>query len=176
MQITNGSVSRTYKPADYEARTVSFSFTLEPHDDEDAATARVAFLAEKHARHMPSRDEAPAEPVKRTRRAAAPAEQPTSTEEQPADPFAAGTEAVSSAPASVPVSDIVSQKAPPTPAVEITDATLQDAIKAKVAADAKHTPGVMALIQTFTGEPTAKIYTVADQGKRAEFLAALAAL
>ena len=51
-----------------------------------------------------------------------------------------------------------------------------DSNEAKVAADAKHTPGVMALIQTFTGEPTAKIYTVADQGKRAEFLAALAAL
>ena len=57
MQITNGTVSRTYKPADYEGRTVTYSFTLEPADDADVQTAKVALLAEKHARHMPTQAE-----------------------------------------------------------------------------------------------------------------------
>jgi hypothetical protein len=51
--ITNGTVSRTIKPADYEARTVALSFTVDDSDDIDEGLARVSALAEKHARAMP---------------------------------------------------------------------------------------------------------------------------
>lgn len=53
MNITNGTVSRAYKVADYETRTVSLSFTLDPGDDVDAATKKVVLLAERHARMTP---------------------------------------------------------------------------------------------------------------------------
>jgi hypothetical protein len=49
MNITNGTVSRTVKPADCEARTVTLSFALDPGEDADVAIARVQELAEHHA-------------------------------------------------------------------------------------------------------------------------------
>ena len=61
-------------------------------------------------------------------------------------------------------------------ATEITNEALQDAIRAKLAADAAYTSQVVELIQKFTGDPLAKIYTVEDQAKRAKFLAQLKAL
>ena len=178
MQITNGTVSRTYKPADYEGRTVTYSFTLEPADDADVQTAKVALLAEKHARHMPTQAEEQAAPKTRAPRAVPPSistAAPTPPAEPPSDPFAGGAPA-SSAPTSAPVSDTASNKAQPTPATEITDAMLQERIKAKVASDAKHTQGVLDLIFFFTKNRLTAIYKVTDQEQRAEFLAQLAAL
>ncbi len=68
MQITNGSVSRTYKPADYEGRTVGLSFSFEPGDDVDAATAFVVAICERQARGIVGTEiaEAP-KPATRTR-------------------------------------------------------------------------------------------------------------
>ncbi len=190
MQITNGSVSRTYKPADYEGRTVTFSFTLDPADNVDAETAKIAYLTEKHARHMPNPADQigdhGAQPAPKTRapRAVPPLTPPTTvadalippTQGSTSDPFGAAGATASSAPASVSGSENASNSLLPTPVAEITDATLQGAIKAKVAADAKHTPGVLALVREFTGNPLASIYTVTDQAKRVEFLARLVAL
>ena len=178
MQITNGTVSRTYKPADYEGRTVTYSFTLEPADDADVQTAKVALLAEKHARHMPTQAEEQAAPKTRALRAVPPSistAAPTPPAEPPSDPFAGGAP-VQSAPASATDLAIVSNKALPTPATEITDAMLQERIKAKVASDAKHTQGVLDLIFFFTKNRLTAIYKVTDQEQRAEFLAQLAAL
>ena len=193
MQITNGTVSRTYKPADYEGRTVTYSFTLEPADDADVQTAKVALLAEKHARHMPTQAEEQAALKTRAPRAVPP--QPTTTTPVvsgtaqtaaasasgpdtvgTSDPFGAAGAPASSAPTSAPVSDTASNKAQPTPATEITDAMLQERIKAKVASDAKHTQGVLDLIFFFTKNRLTAIYKVTDQEQRAEFLARLAAL
>lgn len=187
MQITNGTVSRTYKPADYEGRTVTYSFTLEPADDADVQTAKVALLAEKHARHMPTQAEEQAAPKTRAPRAVPPsAQSPTigvpsvaanaSEDVSVSDPFGAAGAPASSAPTSAPVSDTASNKAQPTPATEITDAMLQERIKAKVASDAKHTQGVLDLIFFFTKNRLTAIYKVTDQEQRAEFLARLAAL
>ncbi len=187
MNITNGTVSRTYKPADYEGRTVTFSFTLEPADDADVETAKIAYLAEKHARHMPNPNtgqELVAEPAKRRTRAPSqevvqPLPEPGAAAAEVAaqqDPFGAAGATAQSALASAPASATVSNSPAPTPAAEITDAMLQDAIKAKVASDAKHTAGVMELIHTFTGDPLAKIYTVKDQFKRSDFLDKLSRL
>jgi hypothetical protein len=71
MQITNGSVSRTYKPGDYEGRTVTLSFTIDPVDDPDGALTTVAALAEKHARRMPEPADLPNAAVPPTQPAAA---------------------------------------------------------------------------------------------------------
>ena len=189
MQITNGTVSRTYKPADYEGRTVTYSFTLEPADDADVQTAKVALLAEKHARHMPTQAEEQAALKTRAPRAVPPPTPVVSGTAQTAaasasgpdtvgtsDPFGAAGAPASSAPTSAPVSDTASNKAQPTPATEITDAMLQERIKAKVASDAKHTQGVLDLIFFFTKNRLTAIYKVTDQEQRAEFLAQLAAL
>jgi hypothetical protein len=91
------------------------------------------------------------------------------------DPFGAPGAPASSAPGSVPASATVSNEAPPTPAVEITDAMLQGAITAKNA-DARNTPKIKELIVSFTGDPVAKIYAVTDQMRRAQFLEQLKVL
>ena len=54
MNVTNGTVSRTFKPGDYEARTVSFSFTIDPGDDFEACTAEIVAMAERQARGQAS--------------------------------------------------------------------------------------------------------------------------
>lgn len=92
------------------------------------------------------------------------------------DPFVAAGAPVQSAPASAAASATVSNDPSPTPAAEITNEALQDAIKAKLASDAAYTAQVVELIQKFTGDPLAKIYTVEDQTRRAEFIAQLKAL
>lgn len=92
------------------------------------------------------------------------------------DPFAAGAH-VPSEPASAAASETASNdpsKSSENALIAVTDAMLQDAIKAKVQADARFTQPVMELIQSFTNDPLAKIYTVEDQGKRNYFLAKLA--
>lgn len=91
------------------------------------------------------------------------------------DPFAAGG-AAPSTPASVAASATVSNNPSPTPGVEITNVVLQEAIRAKLATDAAYTTQVVELIQKFTGDPLAKIYTIEDQAKRADFLVQLKAL
>lgn len=48
--VTNGSVSRTVKPADYEGRTVSLSFNCDPGDDVEAGVRAVLAVAEHLAR------------------------------------------------------------------------------------------------------------------------------
>lgn len=53
MQITNGTFTRKFRTADFEDRTVSLSFTVDPGDDVDAALLHISFMAEKHARQMP---------------------------------------------------------------------------------------------------------------------------
>lgn len=53
MQITNGTVERTYKPGDYETRKVALSFNIDPGEDVGAVVAHVASLAEHHARMQP---------------------------------------------------------------------------------------------------------------------------
>lgn len=50
MQITNGTVSRTVKPADYEGRSVTLSFTVDPGDDIEPILARLLSLAERYVR------------------------------------------------------------------------------------------------------------------------------
>lgn len=54
MQITNGTFSRTYKPADYEARTCTLSFAVDPGEDVDAAILIVSAMCERHARALPA--------------------------------------------------------------------------------------------------------------------------
>ncbi|MGH6796590.1 MAG: hypothetical protein ACREDH_15655 [Methylocella sp.] len=50
MNITNGSVTRSVKVADYETRTVALSFTIDPGEDAEACVAKVRDMAERQAR------------------------------------------------------------------------------------------------------------------------------
>ena len=184
MPIVAGECEFT-TPRPFEARSarVKLSFTVDPGENVDKVIAETGTTARTYAYAMINGSEivqhAPVEaPRTRAPRAVPPSistAAPTPPAEPPSDPFAGGAPA-SSAQASAPVSDIALKQAPPTPVAEITDAMLQDALKAKVAADPKHTPGAMALVREFTANPLANIYTVTDQGKRAEFLSRLAAL
>ena len=184
MPIVAGECEFT-TPRPFEARSarVKLSFTIDPGENADKVIAETGTTARTYAYAMINSSEivqhAPVEaPRTRAPRAVPPSistAAPTPPAEPPSDPFAGGAPAPS-APASVPASGIVSNKAPPTPVAEITDAMLQEALKTKVAKDAKHTAGAMALVREFTGNPLALIYTVTDQAKRAEFLTRLAAL
>ena len=189
MPIVAGECEFT-TPRPFEARSarVKLSFTVDPGENVDKVIAETGTTARTYAYAMINGSEivqhAPVEAPRTRAPRAVPPPQPATVgadsgtvAEVPAtsDPFAGGAPA-SSAQASAPVSDIALKQAPPTPVAEITDAMLQDALKAKVAADPKHTPGAMALVREFTANPLANIYTVTDQGKRAEFLSRLAAL
>lgn len=110
MQITNGSVSRTYRPADFEGRTVSLSYTVDPGEDAEAVTATVAAIVERQARAHPAAKSGPTGPTPaQTARLAA-----TLTPPQPTEP--------------------VEEPDPPA-AVEITNDAMQDVfrrVKAKI--------------------------------------------
>lgn len=193
-------------PRPFEARSarVKLQFTIEPGEDADRVVLLTGAAARNHAYAMINGAEVPIEPAAvveppktRTKQAKAPTDPfdakpgtdaskpvtetdigPTATaiaslsEGQAADHFVAAGAPAQSAPASATVSNDPS----PTPGAEITNEALQDAIKAKLASDAAYTAQVVELIQKFTGDPLAKIYTVEDQTKRAEFIAALKAL
>jgi hypothetical protein len=53
MQITNGSVSHTFKPEEFGSRVIAFSFTVDPGEDAEEAAMRVSAMAERVARQMP---------------------------------------------------------------------------------------------------------------------------
>ena len=189
MPIVAGECEFT-TPRPFEARSarVKLSFTVDPGETAEDVMILVGTVARRQAYMMiqdanvPQPAEQPA-PRTRAPRAVPPPQPATvgadsgTVVEVPAtsDPFVGGAPA-SSAQASAPASDTASNKAPPTPVAEITDAILQERIKAKVASDAKHTQGVLDLIFFFTKNRLTAIYTVTDQEQRAEFLARLAAL
>ena len=191
MQITNGSITfeRTRKTADYEGKkaSVTLSFNVADGEDYENVCASVGAAAASRALIMVGETQeahATETPATRTRAPRTPPPQPNAAtvvanglEGAQADPFVGGV-LVSNALVSAPDSGTVLSMVPLTPVAGITDDTLQTAIKTKVAADAKHTAGVMALVQEFTGNPLAKIYSIplADQTKRAEFLTRLASL
>lgn len=84
MNITNGTISRTFKPADYEGRTVTLSFTVAEGDEWDAVLAQVSLMCERHACKAPQLVEQPAPPK------ATPRKPPQAA---PQDPAPAPTEA-----------------------------------------------------------------------------------
>jgi hypothetical protein len=49
MLITNGSCTRTVKPGDYESRSVTLAFGLEPDDDVEVCVHRVMEMCERQA-------------------------------------------------------------------------------------------------------------------------------
>ena len=186
MPIVAGECEFT-TPRPFEARSarVKLSFTVDPGENVEPLIAEVGAMARQHAFAMINDTNVPQpaeQPAPRTRapRAVPPSQPAMSapvalTEGTPADPFAGGAPA-QSAPASVPASATVSNKAPPTPVVEITDAELRSTIKDIVARDPKYTQPIMDLIFEFTGDRVAPIQTVTDRAKRAEFLVKLALL
>ena len=186
MPIVAGECEFT-TPRPFEARSarVKLSFTIDPGENADKVIAETGTTARTYAYAMINGSEivqhAPVEaPRTRASRAVPPSQPAMSapvalTEGTPADPFA-GWAPAQSAPASVPASATVSNKAPPTPVVEITDAELRSTIKDIVARDPKYTQPIMDLIFEFTGDRVAPIQTVTDRAKRAEFLVKLALL
>jgi hypothetical protein len=100
MNITNGSVSRMYRPADFENRTVTLNFNIEPGDDYDAAIKTVSQLAERHACRLPADaprglgvsnvgDKTPepeAQPAKTVKKPPVQVEDPAATPAEPATP------------------------------------------------------------------------------------------
>ena len=186
MPIVAGECEFT-TPRPFEARSarVKLSFTVDPGENVEPLIAEVGAMARQHAFAMVNDTNVPQpaeQPAPRTRapRAVPPTTQSsaasaTETGSTATDPFVGGAP-VQNAPASAVASDTVSNNAPPTPVVEITDAELRSTIKDIVARDPKYTQPIMDLIFEFTGDRVAPIQTVTDRAKRAQFLVKLALL
>lgn len=200
MQITNGSVSRVYKPGDYEGRTINLSFTLDPGDNPEQCVADVAGMAERRARDAYTAYLAggavpptPPAPVPATRSRKAGSSPATNTATAPSDP--------ASAPVSGTVSELVADPfganaaqdtsaasatgaSPPASSVDASDPRLtNDGMRAAITRKVDTAPdrtaisaGIRDLVASYTGDRISPIYTVEDPAKRAEFLDKLAAL
>jgi len=200
MQITNGTVERTYKPADYEGRRVSLSFNLDPGDDVNTTLAHVASLAEHHARVQPGPIQPampPASPVSQAAPSSAlPVMPPTppvtagpgpsaTTAASPSSPVPPPPPAPVAAPPA-PVAPATSPAPPlgssPNPASGIdprlTDKALADACTAKINAAQDRQAMVnlvMPLRTKYTNNPALPVAAIPVE-QRANFLAELAAL
>ena len=159
MNVTNGTVSRTFKPGDYEARTVSFSFTIDPGEDFEACAAIVVEAAERRARIMPGdgtvSNKADVGDKPKAKKPIAPVEAP-----DPTMTTAAGAAAETSASSGEPK--------------VITDDDLMKACQATTTRlhDAQPTKNT---VRGFVEKAGMSVITI-PQEERAAFLAALAAL
>ena len=153
MNITNGSVSRTVKPAAYEARTVTYSYTFDDSDDAEACTAKVIEMAERGARGARWTPTPVGTSVPITSAAEVASENPS-----------ASASAVSQ------LSSGVETTAP-----DITDADL-DVLVTKLIHEKNVSAGeIKKVIVQFTGQPGVSMKTL-DQPKRPLFVNALNAL
>jgi hypothetical protein len=170
VNITNGTVSRTFKPADYEARMVSLSFTLDPGDDVEACVAQGMAMAERQARGLPAHAVAHVEPIKQPRRppavVLAPAPEPAAAD--PIAPVAQESGAVTIVGSAVQKEEGVAD----TSTVSlVTDAVLDAAVK-KARAGNIAPDQIKAAILTFTEQPGVSMKSL-DQDKRVLLVAAI---
>ena len=155
MNVTNGTVSRTFKPGDYEARTVSFSFTIDPGEDFEACAAIVAEAAERRARGLPSVSNVGDKPAK-AKKPIAPVEAPDPTVSAVSAWAAAETSASSGEPKVITDDELMK-------ACQATTTRLHDAQPTKNT------------VRGFVEKAGMSVITI-PQEDRAAFLAALAAL
>ncbi len=150
MNITNGTVSRTFKPAEYEGRTVTLSFMIDPDEDAEACVARVVDMAERRARVVPNvGDKQPEEAPKPVRRPPAVAENPT-----------------------VPAAEEVSGSA--SEVVVVTDDALMKACQ-RTTHRLRDPAPTKAVVREFVEKAGMSVITI-PQEKRAAFIEALEAL
>lgn len=152
LQVTNGTVSRTYKVGDYEPRVVSLSFNIDPGSDVESLVADVVGMVERIARGTPVQVTKPA-PV----------------EAKQADPPTVETAAGPTRPPDLPT-DV-----PVAPSVPTADDVVNAAKAAVSRVGAENRHQVTAVVNRFVAEPNMPVRSISED-KRMDAIAALAEL